>query len=156
MLANWSHESLMVVWDCQPYRLELYQRPWSIIGRAYVGYRFFCDGRLIFQGEDYSPSPTQSVDGIDSVRGLLGFLSCKPGDTDPEYFKDYTPVQMEFARCHGEELSLYSYDDSESDLAERLTLDYDAAPLAVSDEDLAALVAVATETDGDDDYEEES
>jgi len=48
-----------------------------------------------------------------------GFRSCRPGDTDAEYFSDYTPAQLEWVDRYGEELGLFATeleqgDDSES------------------------------------------
>jgi hypothetical protein len=47
------------------------------------------------------------VDADATVAGVLAFLSLKPGDTDAEYFEEYTPEQLAFARAEGENLSLY-------------------------------------------------
>jgi len=44
-------------------------------------------------------------DGDETIAALLSFLSLRPGDTDDEYFDDYTEDQMEWAEMHGEELS---------------------------------------------------
>ena len=44
------------------------------------------------------------------MAGVLAFLSLKPGDTDPEFFEDYTPEQLAFARAEGENLVLYVED----------------------------------------------
>jgi hypothetical protein len=62
-------------------------------------YYVFKDGkRIIFEGKDYRPSPMHSHDSLDAVYGLLSFLSIQEGDTEPEYFKDYTDQQLEWTR----------------------------------------------------------
>lgn len=46
----------------------------------------------------------QSLNGNYAKEAVLGCLSMKPGDTDPEYFTDYTPEQLSWAKENGEEL----------------------------------------------------
>jgi hypothetical protein len=53
---------------------------------------------VIFQGDDYGCSPCHGIDSDDSVRGLLNFLTLKPGDTDKEYFEKYTSAQLEWCQ----------------------------------------------------------
>jgi hypothetical protein len=60
---------------------------------------------LLFSGSDFRPSPMHSVDGDDAVKSLMGFLTLRPGDTDADYFADYTEEQMAFCQQHGEYLS---------------------------------------------------
>ena len=36
----------------------------------------------------------------------MGFLTLRPGDTDPEYFENYTQEQKEFADQHAEALAV--------------------------------------------------
>jgi hypothetical protein len=78
-------------------------------GTSYVGYKLTMrDGRkrsTVFEGEDYSPSPMDCVDDDETVKGILGFLTLRPGDTDREYFDRYTDAQREFAEQHAESLA---------------------------------------------------
>lgn len=102
----WEEESLM---DGKPYRLEMwylgtYPLEW---GRVRVGYRFHHGEELIFEGDEYSPSPSMVFDGDESVAGLLGFFGVRPGDTDPEYFEDYTERQLEWVARHADTLLWY-------------------------------------------------
>lgn len=71
------------------------------------------NGKVMFSGDDYKPSPMYDpLFSEESVRGLIGFLSCRPGwDTDDEYFQNYTEEQKEFALRYGEEMSLWDYGD---------------------------------------------
>jgi hypothetical protein len=65
-------------------------------GRLTYVYKMFHNNELIFSGNDYSIGMTNN--GIlDHLMGLAGFLTLKPGDTDDEYFENYTPDQMEWA-----------------------------------------------------------
>lgn len=61
--------------------------------------------RVIFEGDDYSPSPCAAIDSDESVAGIMGFLTLRPGDTDDEYFETYSPAQVEFCEKHAEALS---------------------------------------------------
>lgn len=79
-------------------------------GRWKVGYRLNMtdvDGKstTIFKREDFYPGRGQCTDSDDAVEGLMGFLTLRPGDTDREYFADYTPAQLEFAQNHAEALA---------------------------------------------------
>ncbi len=65
----------------------------------------------IFEGDDFGPSPLHADDSLDTVAALLGFLTCKPGDTDREYFASYTPLQLDWCTSsQAENLSLWVYD----------------------------------------------
>ena len=60
---------------------------------------------LLFRGEDFGCSPLHAIDSDESCAALLSFLTLRPGDTDAEYFDDYTPAQLNFAEQHAEALS---------------------------------------------------
>jgi hypothetical protein len=95
-------------WEAEDYRLELCDTfRLDYYGKCVLAYRFFHRGRLLFPGADFHCSPLHAVDADATVAGVLAFLSLKPGDTDPEYFEDYTPEQLAFARAEGDNLSLY-------------------------------------------------
>jgi hypothetical protein len=63
----------------------------------------------LFAGEDFRPSPMHSIDGDDAVKALMGFLTMREGDTDDEYFADYTPQQLDYCSSHAERLSCEVY-----------------------------------------------
>lgn len=90
----------------------------SGFGRDYLAYTFYDGDELIFEGDDYSPSPLwKDYTSDDSVYGVLGFLAVIPGDLEPEYFEKYTPRQMEWAASGAaEELSyiISDYEEEES------------------------------------------
>ena len=60
---------------------------------------------LLFDGEDFRPSPIHSVDGDAAVKSLMTFLTLRPGGTDPDYFAEYTEAQKDYCSAHAETLS---------------------------------------------------
>lgn len=75
-------------------------------GTSMLRYELKQDREVIFTGDDYSPSPMHCDDSDDSIASLLGFLTVKPGDTDRDYFEDYTERQLQFCAEHAEALSV--------------------------------------------------
>ena len=80
--------------------------------------------RVIFtRGETYCGLPAQySLDGINAKELVLSLVAMKPVDTDPDYFKDYTPEQLAFAEKYGEELDCvrqFRYCDANGNVRER-------------------------------------
>jgi hypothetical protein len=64
---------------------------------------------LLFGGEDYGCSPMHAIDSDAAVRSLMGFLTLRPGDTDREYFEDYTQEQLDYCSQHAETLGAEVY-----------------------------------------------
>lgn len=60
---------------------------------------------VLFNAADYHGSPMHADDSDDNVRGLMGFLTLRPGDTDAEYFESYTPEQRAYCESYAESLS---------------------------------------------------
>lgn len=77
-------------------------------GKYLVGYRLESVDNgaraVVFEGEDFGCSPMHAVDADETCRGVMSFLTLRPGDTDSEYFDSYTPEQLEFAGEHAEAL----------------------------------------------------
>lgn len=93
----------LIVWDTN--RVDT-------MGKSVLGYTFTDpSGTTLFEGEDFRPGMGMAIDSDESIRGLLGFLTLKPGDTDDEYFANYTPEQMAFAQGDAEQLQMYAMDD---------------------------------------------
>jgi len=95
----------------RPFELRLYdtgkmQGPHTILAYELTG----PDG-LVFEGADFRASPMHAIDSDATVRCLLGFLTLRPGDTDDEYFADYTDKQRAFCQTDAEALSRYAYDE---------------------------------------------
>jgi hypothetical protein len=61
---------------------------------------------VLFEGADFHGSPMHGDDSDDNVASLMTFLTLRPGDTDAEYFENYTDAQRDFADAHAEALSL--------------------------------------------------
>lgn len=59
---------------------------------------------MLFKDEDYGCSPMHAIDSNSAVEGLMSFLALRLGDTDPEYFRDYTPLQRDYCGQHAEAL----------------------------------------------------
>ena len=59
---------------------------------------------ILFSGEDFSPSIIDADDSDASVVSLMGFLTVRPGDTDDEYFEEYSDIQLEYCDNHAEML----------------------------------------------------
>ena len=98
--------------DGPKFTLKLYnlnQKDWNW-GKWILGYEFYQDDELIFSGQDFHCSPMYAIDSYDSAMSLMGFLTLRPGDTDSEYFDEYTTRQLEFCDEHAETLAMYPYD----------------------------------------------
>ncbi len=99
------------VWRKDGFTLRLYDTnvPTGTgrLAETYLAYEFFDGAKRIFTGDRYRVAPGYAIDSMAAVYGLLGFLSLKPGDTDDEYFKDYSPAQMAWVESgRAEDLSL--------------------------------------------------
>lgn len=85
-------------------------------GQLHVGYRLTSpQGEAIFEGEDFGCAPSDAIDSDACLRGILGFLTLRPGDTDAEYFESFTPAQLAFAANDAEDLSQYATDPEDSE-----------------------------------------
>lgn len=84
------------------FRLELWDTHQKSYGKYVLAYKFFdkewtSPSKALFEGSDFSPAPSDAIDSVKSVASLLGFLALMPGDTDDEYFIEYTTRQMGWA-----------------------------------------------------------
>lgn len=87
-------------------------------GTDKVIYNVFKNGTLLFTGNDFRPSPLHSIDNIESMTSLLGFLTVQKGDVEEEYFKNYTPAQIEWSEsqdCELLKVELSDYENEDSD-----------------------------------------
>jgi hypothetical protein len=73
-------------------------------GRDRFLYALRDEGEIIFTGADFS-APVGWT-GQEIVSNLMGFLTLQPGDTDDEYFQNYTPRQLDWCATRAEDLSL--------------------------------------------------
>jgi hypothetical protein len=60
---------------------------------------------VLFEGEDFGCSPLHAIDSDATVEGIMAFLTLRPGDTDADYFANYTPAQRDYCALHAEALS---------------------------------------------------
>ena len=93
------------------FRLHLYDlgRPFAGGPQSVIGYDLdaFEDGKRtrVFDGDDFGCSPLHAIDSDQAVRGLLSFLTLRPGDADADYFEGYDGAQLAFADEHAEALA---------------------------------------------------
>jgi len=66
-------------------------------GTDKLKYFLYYKDELIFKGDDFRPSPMHGIESLDALNSLLGFLSLQLGDTDDEYFENYTGKQIKFS-----------------------------------------------------------
>lgn len=86
-------------WRWNGFRVDLWDtgtRDWR--GQTRLAYRLRDRGETIFAGEDFCGSPMHADDSLDTIAALLGFLTLKPGDTDPEFFAEYTERQLDWVQ----------------------------------------------------------
>ncbi len=77
-------------------------------GKAIIRYVFRApDNEIIFMGSDFHASPMNKPEGKASAGELLGFLTLQKGDTDSEYFDNYTPRQLAFRDNEAESLQMW-------------------------------------------------
>ncbi len=70
--------------------------------------------KVLFAGGDFCGSPMYADNSDSTARSLLGFLTLKPGDTDADYFNEYSPEQL--AWCQSSEceaLGMYASEEDE-------------------------------------------
>jgi len=82
--------------------------------REHLKYNMRWKGKTLFSGSDYSSSPMHSIGGLD-ILGLLALWSLRPGDTNDDYFKDYTHEQKEWCEsddCETASLLVWDYKET--------------------------------------------
>jgi len=96
-------------------------------GGDHVRYSFWWNGKELFSGKDFKPSILYGIDSLVAMAGLLGRFAVQEGDTDKDYFKNYTPLQIEWsnsAECDHlkEYINDYFNSDSEYHTSAKRTL----------------------------------
>lgn len=90
----------------------------TYIGSENVAYKMFYKDSLLFEGTDFRPSPLFGLDSLKSICSLLSSLTTKFGDTDRDYFANYTKDQLLFTEtedCENIRLLLSDFDSKEDD-----------------------------------------
>ncbi len=88
------NDNLLCSLELPEYSLKCYL---VYMGGNKVEYYVFRNDVLLFHGKDFKPSPLYDQDSLACVISLLAFLTCKPGDTDDDYFINYTKDQLNWA-----------------------------------------------------------
>jgi hypothetical protein len=93
------------------FRLEMWATSRRLAGRDCLGYQLTMREPggpkvTLFEGEDFGCSPCHAVDSDEAVATLMRFLTLRPGDTDQEYFAEYTPAQLDYCGAHAEALGM--------------------------------------------------
>lgn len=83
------------------------------LGKNVIGYTFQKEGETdpIFEETELACSPMHAIDSDETLRSCLTFICLRPGDTDPDYFDNYTDRQKAFCDEDAETLSIYSHED---------------------------------------------
>jgi hypothetical protein len=110
-------------------------------GQWKIGVALMETGNLdpIFCHEEIGCAPSDPVDSDAALRGVMGWLTLRPGDTDADYFADYTERQHAFASAHAETLNMWgmeesSFDDAECGAPAFVNIDENGAEEIASDE----------------------
>jgi hypothetical protein len=77
-------------------------------------------GKVIFNGADIFLGCGHEVLKVATFKTVMGFLTLRLGDTDKDYFDEYTPAQIEFRDTHAEYLSLLALDYSQQEQAQHI------------------------------------
>lgn len=64
----------------------------------------------------FGASPLHADDSDESLIALMNFLALKPGDTDKEYFDDYTAIQLDWVGEYSDDLTLCAEEMSFEDV----------------------------------------
>ena len=85
---------------------------WAAGERVGLDIEVRSNGRTIFRrGQLYvGLAPDMTTDGPEARSLVLSAVAMVPGDTDEEYFENYTPAQREWAEANEERLSMIRYD----------------------------------------------
>lgn len=93
--------------------LEIWRHGRTEDGRIRWHYRLSRRGRTIFSGTDISSPVGATLSAetlVSAARTVLSFLTLSSGDTDMEYFDNYTKAQLRWRDRYAEDLGLYALD----------------------------------------------
>lgn len=98
-IAPWARTYILHTWDT-------YKR--GDYGRSILGYAFGLEGETpLFVGADFTSPAGYAIDSDATLRSLMGFLTLRPGDTDSDYFAEYTEAQLAFCADDAEYMAEY-------------------------------------------------
>lgn len=92
---------------CQIYALDANHTD-SQSGHMRIDVELWHGGACVFpRGATYCAVPRGTCVDSSAARELvLSLVSMKPGDTDDDFFADYTPEQLTFTEAYGEEIGM--------------------------------------------------
>lgn len=84
------------------------------IGYVFKAYRWTSMGgkrnrsvsETVFADCDFYCAPQHPIDSDACIRSLMNFLTLRPGDTDADYFANYSEAQRDFADMDAEAVSM--------------------------------------------------
>lgn len=79
-------------------------------GCNHVKYSLSGNSGVIFEGSDLGVPSCQIAESKETAGSLLDFLTLQEGDTDDEYFENYTHRQLEFRDGPAEEVKFWGYE----------------------------------------------
>jgi hypothetical protein len=79
---------------------------WDSAGRVRLTVEVRHGGEVIFPKGQLTCALHAESDGIKAKELVMGLVAMKPGDTDRDYFADYTPAQLAWCEQYGEAIDL--------------------------------------------------
>jgi len=101
---------------CGNVRVRAWEGPeFTAVGSYPTHTRLFCELQgcgVRFPREHYYVGipRSQSIDGDAAKEQVLALFALKPGDTDDEFFAEYTPQQLAFVEQYGEDIDMIRLD----------------------------------------------
>lgn len=87
--------------------LRIYDENLTRGSRRLLSYEFKVGRKILFSGNDFSPSPLFADDSLQTAYSILSFLTLGIHDTDKEYFENYNEEQLEWANSYKREYLSY-------------------------------------------------
>lgn len=79
---------------------------WDSAGRVKLAVEVRHGSTVVFPKGQLTCAPHGTSDGIAAKELVMSLVAMRPGDTDADYFRDYTPEQLAWCQAHGEALSI--------------------------------------------------
>lgn len=79
---------------------------WDSAGRVKLTCEVKQGSEVIFPAGQLRCALHGCSDGIEAKELVMSLVAMRPGDTDADYFADYTPEQLEWVTAHGEALGM--------------------------------------------------
>lgn len=79
---------------------------WDESGRVRIEVEVRHGGKVIFPRGVLYCALHGTSDGLKARELVMSLVAMRPGDTDDDYFADYTPEQLAWANEHGESLGI--------------------------------------------------